>query len=296
MLSHTGPSIPGWQSRVVKEQDRRKLTLAQGFPDGASAKEPTCQCRKHKRSLGLILGSRRSPGRGHGKPLQYSCLENSMDRGAWWAPVHRVAQSWTRLKWLSVSLLLTLWDRATVLVHIWYVISKSFSAVLRYRFIAHSWFFELAGAVLFGFNPWTWSRFATNVLTHWFPLCVGVWPDWMAPFLTTSSFQNKWFSTLQLLCFRPWIRFSFALCLILIPRLQGDWKRSGQWLLPIAAVGSSLPFSQLQTQHLKPPSEIPASGDAASSSAVSAPQRPWSKYPNYNDWNNPNCFPWFHQL
>ena len=37
-------------------------------------------------------------------PLQYSCLENSMDRGAWWAPVHGAAESWTRLKWLKMTL------------------------------------------------------------------------------------------------------------------------------------------------------------------------------------------------
>ena len=37
-----------------------------------------------------------------GHPLQYSCLENSMDRGAWWATVHGVAESWTWLKWLSI--------------------------------------------------------------------------------------------------------------------------------------------------------------------------------------------------
>ena len=40
------------------------------------------------RDLGLIPGSGRSPGGGHGNPLQYSCLENPMDRGAWWATVH----------------------------------------------------------------------------------------------------------------------------------------------------------------------------------------------------------------
>ena len=48
--------------------------------------------------LGLIPGLGRSPGEGNGNPLQYSCLENSMDRGAWWSgTVHEVAQSWTRL-------------------------------------------------------------------------------------------------------------------------------------------------------------------------------------------------------
>jgi len=44
-----------------------------------------------------IPGLRRSPGRGHGNPLQYSCLENPRDRGARWATVHGVAKSWTRL-------------------------------------------------------------------------------------------------------------------------------------------------------------------------------------------------------
>ena len=47
------------------------------------------------RDMGSISGLERSPGRGHGNPLQYSCLENPMDRGAWWATVHRVRKSWT---------------------------------------------------------------------------------------------------------------------------------------------------------------------------------------------------------
>ena len=50
---------------------------------------------------GLILRSGRSPGGGHGNPLQYSCLKDPMDRGAWQATVHRVAKSWARLKHLS---------------------------------------------------------------------------------------------------------------------------------------------------------------------------------------------------
>ena len=49
-----------------------------GFPGGASGKESTCWCRRP----GLLPGSGRSPGGGHGNPLQYSCLENPMDRGA----------------------------------------------------------------------------------------------------------------------------------------------------------------------------------------------------------------------
>ena len=53
------------------------------------------------RDVGLIPVLGRSYGGGHGNPLQDSCLENPMDRGAWWATVHRVAKSWTQLKWLS---------------------------------------------------------------------------------------------------------------------------------------------------------------------------------------------------
>jgi len=55
------------------------------------------------RDSGLILGWGRSPGGGHGHPLQYSCLENPGDGGAWWAAVYGVAQSRTRLKRLSSS-------------------------------------------------------------------------------------------------------------------------------------------------------------------------------------------------
>ena len=46
---------------------------------------------------GLIPGLGRYPGEGNGNPLQYPCLENLMDRGAWWAAVHGVAKSWARL-------------------------------------------------------------------------------------------------------------------------------------------------------------------------------------------------------
>ena len=49
-----------------------------------------------------VPGSRRSPGGWSDNSLQYSCLENPMDRGAWWATVHRVAKCWTWLKWLSM--------------------------------------------------------------------------------------------------------------------------------------------------------------------------------------------------
>ena len=53
------------------------------------------------RDTGSVPRLGRSPGGGHSNPLQYSCLENLLDGGAWQATVHRVAKSWTRLKWLS---------------------------------------------------------------------------------------------------------------------------------------------------------------------------------------------------
>ena len=69
-------------------------TLKLGFPGGSDSKEFTCNAG----DLGSIPGSERSPGEGNGYPLQYSFLENSMDRGAWWAIVHGVTKSWTRLR------------------------------------------------------------------------------------------------------------------------------------------------------------------------------------------------------
>ena len=50
------------------------------------------------RDMGLVPESGRSHGVGNGNPLQYSCLENSMDRGTWWATVHGVTKSWTQLR------------------------------------------------------------------------------------------------------------------------------------------------------------------------------------------------------
>ena len=64
---------------------------------GSDAKKKKKKILLQGRRTGFNLGSRRSPGEGNGNPLQYSYLENSMDRGAWWATVHRVAKSKTQL-------------------------------------------------------------------------------------------------------------------------------------------------------------------------------------------------------
>ena len=71
-------------------------------PGEASGKEPACQCRVHKQ-YSLIPGLGRSRGEGNGNPLQYSCLENPVDRGVWQATVHEVAKSLTRLKRFSTQ-------------------------------------------------------------------------------------------------------------------------------------------------------------------------------------------------
>ena len=64
---------------------------SRGFPSGSDGKGSACNAG----DLGLIPELGRSPGEGNGNPLQYFCLENSMDRGAWWATVHGVTKSWT---------------------------------------------------------------------------------------------------------------------------------------------------------------------------------------------------------
>ena len=67
-----------------------------GFPGGAVVKNLPANAGD-TRDLGLIPGSGRSLGMGNGKPLWYSCLENSMNRGAWWATVHGVPKNQTQL-------------------------------------------------------------------------------------------------------------------------------------------------------------------------------------------------------
>ena len=80
---------------VTEQQQRLRVELISelGFPGGSEVKASACNAG----DLGSIPGLGRSPGEGNGNPLQYSCLENSMDRGAWWAIVHGLAKSRTRL-------------------------------------------------------------------------------------------------------------------------------------------------------------------------------------------------------
>ena len=97
MLSPVGPKLE------VRAEIREAVTdgvLASwgwllSFPGGSDGKESACNAG----DPGLISGPRRSPGEGNGSPLQYSCLENPMDGGTWWAIAHRVAKSQTLLSW-----------------------------------------------------------------------------------------------------------------------------------------------------------------------------------------------------
>ena len=67
------------------------LVTGMGFPGGSMVKNPPANAGD-TRDMGLIPGSGRSPGRRHGNPLQYSCLENPMDRGAWQTMVYGVTK------------------------------------------------------------------------------------------------------------------------------------------------------------------------------------------------------------
>ena len=77
--------------------------MSRGFSGGAVVKNPLANTGD-ARDSGSIPGRRRSPGEGNDNPLQYSCLENSTDRGALWATVHGVAKSQTQLSNFTHSL------------------------------------------------------------------------------------------------------------------------------------------------------------------------------------------------
>ena len=77
----------GYSMTQAKFNDRFGGSLL--YPGGSEGKASACNVG----GLGLIPGLEKSPGGGNGNPLYYSCLENPMDRGAWWATVHRVSKS-----------------------------------------------------------------------------------------------------------------------------------------------------------------------------------------------------------
>ena len=82
---------------ISLHQDKKiqitKIMKERSFPGGSVGRESTCNAGDPSSTPGWG----RSPGEGNGNPLQYSCLKNPKDRGAWWAMVHRVAKSQTQL-------------------------------------------------------------------------------------------------------------------------------------------------------------------------------------------------------
>ena len=86
------PRFNSWIRKIPWKGDGLPTPVFLGFPRGSDGKESICNAR----DLGSIPGLGRSPGRGHGNPVQSSCLENPMDRGAWWATVHGVTNSHTQ--------------------------------------------------------------------------------------------------------------------------------------------------------------------------------------------------------
>ena len=92
-----------------------------GFPGGSDGKEFACNAGVPA----LILGSERSPGEGNGNPLQYSCLENSMDRGTWQATAHGVAKKSNTTERLTFGKIL--FKRNSTFAVGWIVTELSFS-------------------------------------------------------------------------------------------------------------------------------------------------------------------------
>ena len=88
------PSLPQICGRFVMFNSKKRASVV-----AQTVKNPACSGG----DSGSIPGSGRSPGEGHGNPLQYPCLENPVDRGAWRATVHRVANNLTQLSDFTVT-------------------------------------------------------------------------------------------------------------------------------------------------------------------------------------------------
>ena len=93
MTERLSTHFDSWVGKIPWRRNRLPTPVFLGFPGGSDGKESACNVG----DLGSIPGLRRSLGEGNGYPLQFSGLENPMDRGTWRATVHGVAKSWTRL-------------------------------------------------------------------------------------------------------------------------------------------------------------------------------------------------------
>ena len=88
-VCNAGDRFDSWVGKIPCRRDRLPTPVFLGFPGGSDSKEFACNAG----DLGLILGWEYPPGEGNSYPLHYSCLENFMKRGAWWATVHGVTKS-----------------------------------------------------------------------------------------------------------------------------------------------------------------------------------------------------------
>ena len=100
-----------WLACLLCSGQYSKTKCQEGFPGGSDVKVSACNAG----DLCSITGSRRSPGEGNGNPLQYSCLENSMDRGAQWTIVHGVRNELNMTEQQTLSRVMKIYDTITTL-------------------------------------------------------------------------------------------------------------------------------------------------------------------------------------
>ena len=96
-LQHRRSQFNSWAWKFAWRRNGLQTPVLLDFPGGSDSKESVCSVG----DLSSTTGLGRSPGGGHSNPLQYSCLENPMDRGDWRAIIHRVTKTWSRMKWLT---------------------------------------------------------------------------------------------------------------------------------------------------------------------------------------------------
>ena len=140
------------------------------------------------RDVGSIPGSGRSPRGGHGNLLQYSCLENLMDRGAWWATVHRVAKSWTWLKQLSMH---ARTHRATILT----ILNVQFSGIIYLHLSGDRWLCS----VYLQNSSYSWAETLYPLNSFPFPSTLNSWqlPSYFVSMnQTTTGPSCKWNHTI----------------------------------------------------------------------------------------------------
>ena len=157
---------------------------------------------------GLIPGSRRSSGEGNGNPLQYSRLENPMDRRAWWATVHGVAKSWTRLSDFTFT---------------FFILSGVISPLISSSILGTYWPGEfIFVSYLFSFSYCSWGSQGkhTVVVCHsllqWTTFCQNSPPSpvsWVAPHGMAHSFIELDKAVVHVISLISFLWLWFSVCL-----------------------------------------------------------------------------------